>query len=293
MSTDAEWELWGQQDPYFGVITDDKYRKHSLDENSRNAFFESGRSHVQYVWSTCQRFLDTAFAPESVLDFGCGVGRLLIPFAFRAERVVGVDVSDSMLAEADRNCKIHRVSNVKLAKSDDELAALSGTYELVHSAIVLQHIEPERGLKLFSRLLDLVSPGGIGAIHVTYAKAIHARSGGVPPPVLPKINQEPAAAAAKRSTSPQRASFFRISAFPSMTVSVAPATVDPQSTPTGRDPEMQMNSYNINKVLFLLQQSGVKRFITDFTDHGGELGVFFFFQRPIDLESRRTQSLQE
>jgi hypothetical protein len=49
---------------------------------------------------------------------------------------------------------------------------------------------------------------------------------------------------------------------------------------TGVDPVMQMNPYNMNSILFLMQENRVARFYADFTDHGGELGIFLFFQRP-------------
>jgi hypothetical protein len=40
---------------------------------------------------------------------------------------------------------------------------------------------------------------------------------------------------------------------------------------------MQMNPYNMNEILFLLQCRGVQRTYVEFTDHGGELGVSLFF----------------
>ena len=243
MSTDAEWEKWGRQDPYFGVITNPKFRGRNLDEAARSEFFESGRWHAQYVLAACQRTIDPAFAPQRVLDFGCGVGRLLIPFAAQAREVVGVDVSISMLQEARRNCDRDAVHNVTLLRGDDELSALDGQFDLVHSAIVFQHIEPERGRVIFARLVDRLAPGGVGAIQVTYAKARHAVTWGwPPPPEAPPVLAVP--------------------------------------TPPGQDPAMQMNSYRLNDLLFALQQAGIQRFSTEFTDHGGELGVFLFFQKP-------------
>ena len=44
----------------------------------------------------------TAFAPESVLDAGCGTGRVGIELARRGIEVVGADVDPSMLATARR-----------------------------------------------------------------------------------------------------------------------------------------------------------------------------------------------
>jgi len=48
----------------------------------------------------------------------------------------------------------------------------------------------------------------------------------------------------------------------------------------GVDPEIQMNPYNMNEILFLMQCRGVQQFHAEFSDHGGELGVFLFFAAP-------------
>jgi hypothetical protein len=45
------------------------------------------------------------------------------------------------------------------------------------------------------------------------------------------------------------------------------------------DPQMLMNPYNLSEIAFLMQSSGVNKFDAEFTDHGGELGVFLFFRR--------------
>jgi hypothetical protein len=34
----------------------------------------------------------------------------------------------------------------------------------------------------------------------------------------------------------------------------------------------------MHEILFLMQSRGVQRFHTEFTNHGGELGLFMFFQ---------------
>ena len=43
---------------------------------------------------------------------------------------------------------------------------------------------------------------------------------------------------------------------------------------------MKMNAYPLNDIMFMIQGAGVTRFHAEFTDHGGELGVFLYFQRP-------------
>jgi SAM-dependent methyltransferase len=241
MSTDAAWEEWGRRDPYFGVITDPRFRRSRIDEDAEREFFASGGPYVQHVLTKIRKHINPEFVPRSVLDFGCGVGRLLGAFAAIAEDVVGVDVSKSMLQEASRNCNRLGLHNVRLLQSDDDLSQVTGTFDLVHSFIVFQHIPVERGRAIFGKLLRYIRPGGVGAIHLTYSKTRYAATYGVAPPELPL---------------PQAA---------------APVT------PNATDPEMQMNPYNLNSILFLMQCRGVQEFHVEFSDHGGELGAFLFF----------------
>lgn len=268
MSTDRAWVEWGERDPYFAVITQPEFRKGAIDDAARNRFFDMGERHARYVLEKTRQHFDQGFKPRRVLDFGCGVGRVLFPLAVGAELAVGVDISPAMLEEASANAERLGQANVRLVLSDDALSRVDGEFDLVHSAIVFQHIDVSRGRRLFQRLLELLAPGGIGAIQITYGKSRFTDSFGVPPPqpgglAIPSF--EPArpkgwfARWRKRDDD---------SARPAIALS-----------PSG-DPEMQMNPYNLSELAFLMQSSGIQEFHASFTDHGGELGVFMFFQRP-------------
>src|SRR5580700_9118948 len=96
-NTDRAWEYFGRENPYFGVLTRDRYSRERLDGDGRAAFFASGEEYVAEMFDTTQKELRPDFQPIRALDFGCGVGRLALPLARRCQEVVGVDVSDSML----------------------------------------------------------------------------------------------------------------------------------------------------------------------------------------------------
>lgn len=263
MSTDQHWERWGTQDPYFGVLTNPKFRSKAITTEAREEFFHSGRVHVEHVMGVCRTEVDGAFTPTRILDFGCGVGRLVIPFASVAPDVVGVDISPSMLAEARRNCDAACVQGASLVLSDDTLSQVDGDFDLVHTCIVLQHIDIERGRRLFARLVELIRPGGIGALHVTFAWDAFPATFGQPPASpapVPLSRSEKLKAGVRRLLGAK-----------------APAPAMPAASP---DPEMQMNFYNLSDLLFFVQQSGVQRVHLEFTDHGGPLGVFLFFGKP-------------
>ena len=243
-STDSAWEEWGRRDPYYGVITHPKFRRSLMDETARREFFESGMAHANHVLATIHKHIQPNFAPKRILEFGCGVGRLLVPFAAIADEVVGLDVSPSMLSEARRNCDERELKNVRLLCSDDDLAGLEGTFDLIHSCIVFQHIPVSRGRTILGNLLRHLSSGGVAAIHLTYSKTQFASSHGVAPSVAAPI---------ATATPPKQADV---------------------------DPEIQMNPYNMNEILFLMQQQGAEGCQLEFTDHGGELGAFLFFSLP-------------
>lgn len=44
-----------------------------------------------------------------------------------------------------------------------------------------------------------------------------------------------------------------------------------------------MNYYNLSELMFILQREGVQRVCSEFTNHGGALGVYMFFQKAMDV----------
>jgi 2-polyprenyl-3-methyl-5-hydroxy-6-metoxy-1,4-benzoquinol methylase len=168
--TDKAWELWGRLDPYYGVVTDDKFKRANLNGN-REEFFASGEEYVRDLIAKMRNSFGTP-PFRRALDFGCGVGRLTIPLANRFSEVVGVDVSESMIAEAQLNCSQFNVSNISFVKSDDKLSGLSGSFDFINSYVVLQHISRPRGMKFIERLLGMLSVGAVAMLHVSLERRL-------------------------------------------------------------------------------------------------------------------------
>jgi len=166
MGTDRDWEQWGVHDPYFGVHSREEYRAGALTNEAKAEFFASGEAHICRIWLDIEAAFGSGFEPRSALDFGCGVGRLVLPLAQRINLVMGVDVSPSMLAEAKRNCSVAGVANVAFAESDDGLSRVTGVFDLVHSYIVLQHIPWRRGRGILQAMATRVAPGGVLAVQI-------------------------------------------------------------------------------------------------------------------------------
>jgi SAM-dependent methyltransferase len=160
LGTDRDWERWGAADPYFGVFSSAQYRATQLNAQAIDDFFNSGKQHVARVLDAIHESFDASYDPHRVLDFGCGVGRLVVPFSRIADRVVGVDISKSMLAEAAANCTRRSITNTEFVLSDDHLSRVTDRFDLVHSFIVLQHIPWRRGQRILQCLMQRVEPGG-------------------------------------------------------------------------------------------------------------------------------------
>lgn len=97
-----------------------------------------------------------------VLDAGCGVGRWSRRLARRGARVRGVDVSPTMVAEADRRARREGLGDrCRFEVGDLASFSLQRTFPLVLAVTVLQHIMDdgrfESGL---ARLASHVAPGG-------------------------------------------------------------------------------------------------------------------------------------
>lgn len=161
------WEDIAATEAYFGVSTLDKFLAGGLDDQAKKEFFESGRKHIDLVFAELEAALGVIGRPKKALDYGCGVGRLLIPLAERCDSVVGVDISAGMLKEAKKNLDAESVS-CDLQNAEQFMADDDAIYDLVHSYIVLQHIEPAIGYRIIKKLLRRLRPGGMGMLHITH-----------------------------------------------------------------------------------------------------------------------------
>jgi SAM-dependent methyltransferase len=177
------------------------------------------------------------------------VGRLVIPLAQRCGTVVGVDVSDAMLAEARRNADRAGVTNVGFVKSDDALSRVEGRFDFIHSYIVLQHIPVPRGEVITRRLLDLLEPGGVGALHYTYATGLGARS--------------------------------RFLLWARVHVPLANPALNVLLRRKPSHPVMQLNEYSVSRLLEILQHAGCADVHGILTDHQGNRGVMLLFRKAL------------
>ncbi|MCZ7562516.1 MAG: class I SAM-dependent methyltransferase [Burkholderiales bacterium] len=246
---EVSWERYGRENPYYGVLTSEHYRSKALDAETLAAFFTSGEKYLGAALGWVEDAFPQGLRRARALDFGCGAARLVVPLAQRFEEVVGVDVSPSMLAEADKNCAERGIRNARFALTRDASKEKLGTFSFVHSYIVFQHIPPADGERLMRTLVDMLEPGGIALLHVTIAR---------------------------RSALRRTAQWLQRNFVPaSWLFNVLRGR--PWNTPV-----MQMNSYSLNRIARLLRQSGIETFGVRVEEHEGSVGAFVLARRPSD-----------
>lgn len=244
---DWDWQRWGEQDPYYAVLTDARYSKANLTSDSLQEFFASGERHVERVYEIIRTKIKPGFDPDRVLDFGCGTGRLVIPFAARAKSVIGIDVSPAMLKEAGANCAKRGLSNAQFLHVDEIESLPDSSFDLIHSFIVLQHIPVRQGEAFVKKLVALMPEGGVGALHFTY---FNTRSA---------LRRFPWA--------------FRI--FPRLAGGVLNLV---QHQPFNT-PRMQMNSYSMNRIFDILFRARCSNLHIELVSHGTHHGAMLYFEK--------------
>jgi ubiquinone/menaquinone biosynthesis C-methylase UbiE len=150
-----DWDTRARKDAFFYIAS---WRK----DWNESSFLQSGEDdYKHFVADVLQRH---QFSPEgkSMLELGCGAGRMTRSFAQRFDRVLACDVSEEML---ERARTLHReISNISWMHGNgaDLTGIPSGSVDFVFSYLVLQHLPSEVLFHAYVReILRVLANGGI------------------------------------------------------------------------------------------------------------------------------------
>jgi 2-polyprenyl-3-methyl-5-hydroxy-6-metoxy-1,4-benzoquinol methylase len=161
---DAEiWEELARVNPTWAICSQPQFYGVGTPPET---FWASGHNEVEGVLAALEA-AGIEFGDEVALDFGCGLGRLTRPLAGRFGRVVGVDVSETMVETARRihadcpGCVFEHNVGPDLRRYAPE------TFDFILSLIALQHIRSRRRVCAFvAEFVRLLRPGGIAVVQV-------------------------------------------------------------------------------------------------------------------------------
>jgi FkbM family methyltransferase len=150
------WQTLGRDDPLWAVLSQADKRGGRWDADE---FLATGRAEIDVQLA--------ALAPsgyprgrELALDFGCGAGRLTRALAAHFERVIGIDVSASMIATARAlnrdvaNAEFRENASARIEHIAD------ASVDFVFSHITLQHIPAALAAGYVTEFFRILAPGG-------------------------------------------------------------------------------------------------------------------------------------
>lgn len=156
------WTELGAKDPLWAVLTLPGKRWGSWDVAE---FLATGRADVDET----VRWLDQLGLPtqwDRALDFGCGVGRLSQALAGHANEVIGVDLAPSMLDAARKLDRSGGRCRFILNDTADLRQFPDGYFDLVYSALVLQHLPRAAIDRYLIEFMRILRPGGVAVVQV-------------------------------------------------------------------------------------------------------------------------------
>ncbi|WP_319525286.1 23S rRNA (uracil(1939)-C(5))-methyltransferase RlmD [uncultured Desulfosarcina sp.] len=101
-------------------------------EISANSFFQTNTRGAAKLYETVGRYADLK-GDETVVDLYCGTGTIAIWLAARASRVIGLELVESAVADAHKNCRTNGIDNCSFILGDikDTLESIATTPDLL------------------------------------------------------------------------------------------------------------------------------------------------------------------
>jgi 2-polyprenyl-3-methyl-5-hydroxy-6-metoxy-1,4-benzoquinol methylase len=164
------WTELGEDDPMWVVLTAQDKRGGKWTQED---FFAHGCEEIDRALRTLHDS-GVALSAGSALDFGCGLGRLSQALARHFQSVDGVDVSASMIRQAQQYNKCGDKVRYHLNVKTDLSLFSRGSFDFIYSRIVLQHIPTRHELLYIAEFMDLLKPGGIAYFQTIHAQGLRA-----------------------------------------------------------------------------------------------------------------------
>lgn len=163
LKTDEEWMAWGAHDPMYGVATWDGRSKSGDNPWTEREFFELGRQDWHDFYSVWNRLLPVN--TDSILEIGCGAGRITKQLVATFDQVYAIDVSKDMIAFAKKNITEGNVVFTEVSGTNVPLENVK--VSAVFSCHVFQHLESIASVEeYFKEVYRVLKPGGNVLIHI-------------------------------------------------------------------------------------------------------------------------------
>jgi SAM-dependent methyltransferase len=154
------WSEMGAVRPHHSVLTTDEFRPERF-ESSRQRFWDSGELEAKIVAAALAGHGFRNAAGKTCVEYGCGVGRLTLPFAARFGQVHAYDLSRPHLQLAEQRAAGAGLANIQFHCCADGPPKHLERCDFLYSRLVLQHNRPPLIRYLLGLALGALKSGGI------------------------------------------------------------------------------------------------------------------------------------
>lgn len=140
---------------------------------SNARFFSSGQSMINDIEDILQSNGESLFKYDSILDFGCGCGRLTIPLGFMVppERIFGTDIDIKAIRWLSENYPSFQNLDVNRVKPPTKYT--SGMFDFIFGVSVFTHLPEKMQNAWLEELSRILKPGGYGLFTTHGEKYYH------------------------------------------------------------------------------------------------------------------------
>jgi SAM-dependent methyltransferase len=150
------WDGLAEQDALHAILTDPTKKQGRWEIAD---FMATGIAETNTVLNHLAQIGRLPSANGSVLDFGCGVGRVTQALAQRFSYCVGIDISQHMIQEADA---LNRYKHCRYITSSDPILPFDdASFRFIYSNIVLQHMPQRFSVGYLKEFVRVLAPGGV------------------------------------------------------------------------------------------------------------------------------------
>jgi trans-aconitate methyltransferase len=163
-----DWDALAVDDAMWAVLTDANKKDGQWEADD---FFANGEQEMRWLFCELDR-LGIEVNQNSALDFGCGVGRITQALASRFQHVIGLDISQEMIRQANRFNRFPERCHYKLNEADHLDALVETRFDLIYSTITLQHMPWSLAKSYLRAFADRLRPEGLLAFQLPSGRAV-------------------------------------------------------------------------------------------------------------------------
>ena len=153
------WSAYGKTEAYYSVLTDPQYLAERMSNEALEKFYSSGKDELRTLSAVFEGHGFDLDGISSVVELGCGVGRVGAALAARFSSYLGVDISMEHLALAQSRFNDLKLTNADFMHLIDFIEG-DQRFDLFYSILVLQHNPPPIMNYLLNILFNRLNPGG-------------------------------------------------------------------------------------------------------------------------------------